>query len=303
MDLKSLYKPKFYFKDPQVEAHLKRRGFIKKKAEGLRDQFGLSKASDNVYYLYQLKGKLLAFYTESPKKEGKLIGVVVISLVKEIVANSKDKPAHIELKIDDNTTVSLKIEDKKERDEWLKTFHFFKNYYKDDNSVGVEGYLINLDPDLQLALQAEVELRYWDSLGSKKDYSSFLKDKGLNILFENNMLEIVKNRLAMAIVNEEIKDKKGSVVYDMGVDTKPNQRNSTLSQKRGSKMEPPSDSIHMVLISQRPVNIIDEEFNLEDDAIVEKDSLPPWMNFNKIYYFMHNGPGDVTPGFREFDVL
>lgn len=303
MIYKDLYKPNLYFDDPKVDMYCKRKGFIKKKAEGLRDHLGLNTGSDKVYFCLQQRGRILSFYSDTPKKGGELQGIIRVSKIVDLQDAVKGKKGHFVIKMSQNEMLHLKCDDPKESADWVKTIQFFKDYYHNEKNNEAEAMTADIDIELKIKLQAEVELENWEAIASKFDYSSFIKDKGLTILFENNIVELLKNRLLIASAQKDIRNKKDVVLGEPQSPTTP-QTPMTPSRKldRFNLGALSSSQYFFVMICQRPLYMVDQEFALTDDVILDKASLPDWMEFNTMYYYSYSAKGDITPYQKAFEV-
>lgn len=51
---------------------------------------------------------------------------------------------------------------------------------------------------------------------------------------------------------------------------------------------------YIVMISQRPIHILDEEYAQKDETILTRKSIPKWMDFNTIYFFEYSKKGDIS---------
>lgn len=303
MNYKDLYRPNFYYDDPKVDLYSKRRGFIKKKVEGIRDQLGFNQGSSQVYVCFQQRGKLLCQYSDIVKKGGELQSIIRMSNITSIEDEVKGKKGHFVLKTGPNEAIHFKCDDVKETAEWVKTIKFFTDYYKNDNKTNeketITGY-IDIDIETKLNLHAEIELDNWDVISSKFNYTGFIKDKGVDVLFENNIMEIMKNRLLVSSAQKETKHKKGASINEPQTPTTPITPRKQLDAFNLNALT--SSQYHFVLICQRPINVVDEEFALTDDVILEKGSLPEWMAFNTLYYFHYSARGDITTYKKSLEV-
>lgn len=299
MNYKDLYQPNFYYDDPKVDLYSKRRGFIKKKVEGLRNQLGFNQGSTKVYFCYQQRGRFLCYYSDMPKKGGELLGLLKISGISDLQNEVKDKVGHFILKVGSHI-LHLKCDDPKDAVEWIKKIKFFKDYYKDEKHHEIEALVSDVDIETRLILQAEIELENWDLMAYKFDYNGFIKDKGLSVLFENNILEIMKNRLLISTAHKETKHKKGASLVEPLTPSTPMTPAKQLDKFNLNALT--GSQYYFVLICQRPINIVDEEFALTDDIILDDSSLPEWMGFNKLYYFHYSARGDITGFKKSFEV-
>ena len=303
MNYKDLYRPNLYFDDPKVELYSKRRGFIKKKVGGIRDHLGFNKGSTKVYCCFQRRGRFLCFYNDMSRKEGELIDLIQTSAITEIDESVKDKVGHFMLKTKSNGVLHLKCNDIKETNEWIKTIKFFKDYYNDTKNKDLGLNSASIDQDTYISILAENELDNWDVIAPKFDYTSFIHDKGLSVLFENNILELIKNRLLISNAQKETKHKKGgSIVEPQTPQTPQTPLTPSLRFDKLNLNAIRASHYYLVLICQRPIYYVDQEFALTDDIILEKDSLPEWMEFNKLYYFQHSAPGDITTFKKSLEV-
>lgn len=299
MNYKDLYKPVFYCDDAKVDIFSQHRGFIKRKVQGIRDVLGFNQGSVKTFFCYQQRGRYLCFYSDLVKKGGELLGLLKMSGVTDVIDEVKGKVGHFMIKTS-TEELHLKCDEAKEAAEWIKTIKFFKNYYKNESNNESTAIIQDIDVETRVNLQAEIELENWDPNDTKFDYSGFIKDKGLSILFENNILEIMKNRLLISCAQKETKQKKGASINEPQTPTTPMNHVKQLDMFNLNVLS--GTHYYFVMICQRPINIIDQEFALTDYVILNKESLPDWMNFNILYYFEYTGRGDFSNAKKSFDV-
>jgi len=292
MSYKDLYRPILYFDDPKVELYTKRQGFIKKKVEGIRDQLGFNKGSVKVYCIFHSRGRYMCFYTDVPKKGGELIQMVRTAVIEDLQEEVKGKLGHFVIKTKSNESLEFKCDDVKESSEWVKTIRFFKDYYRNDKNNEGENIQTELDIETKLAISSENELDNWDTISSKFDYTGFINDKGLSVLFENNIIEIIKNRMLISSAQKETRHKKGASMIEQQTPQTPTTPSKRIDRFNLNALT--GSQYYFVIICQRPIHHTDQEFALTDDVILEKDSLPDWMEFNKLYFFQYSARGDIT---------
>jgi len=303
MNYKDLYKPNLYYDDPKVDLYCRRRGFIKKKVVGLREQLGFNQGSDKVYFCFQQRGRILSYYNDNVKKGSELLGTVQVLKITDLQEEVKGKKGHFVVKMGPNESLHLKCDDVKESGEWIKTIKFFRDYYKSEKNNIEEAISTDVDMETKVKLQSEIELENWESISSKFDYTSFVKDKGLSTIFEHNILELIKNRLLISSAQKETKNKKDVIMAEpQTVNTPTTPMTPTRMRDRFNLNSITGSQYYFVLICQRPINLVDQEFALTDDVILEKETLPDWMEFNKLYYFDYSAKGDITPFKKSFNV-
>lgn len=59
---------------------------------------------------------------------------------------------------------------------------------------------------------------------------------------------------------------------------------------------------YIFMISQKPLNAIDEEYYVIDDDILKKEILIQPIEFNKLFFFNYKTPGDSSPAKKELPV-
>ena len=298
MNYGSLYRHTFYYEDPRVEIFCKKKGIIRrKKKKGLRMKLGI-KASKKNFLMYFEKGRMLAlFEKENPVNTSGLIDLIYIKQISEIIDEYKDKKTHFFIKTIDNNEYHFKCKDTKEKNDWIKTLNFFRDYYKNETIEG-EGIIEEIDLETDIRISAEIEKLNFDKIKSKFDHTHFIKDKELDIIFEENTIEILRNRLLISSIEKETKKIKKKKINEPSTPKTPltpfNRENlkdrfniNKIKHFRGS-------FYYIILISQRPLHIIDEEFAMNDNFILKKETLPPWMDFNKMYFFEYQRNGDIS---------
>lgn len=304
MDFKELFTPNPYFDDPKVELYAKKTGFVKKKTESLRVKMGFKTASKLFFFRYHKRGELLGIYTDTPIKGGSLSCCIVLSKIENFQINIPDKPSHFLLKLDDGQDIHLKCEAPKEKEDWVKTIKFFRSHYSENKKNYSKGLITEFDQEMKTRLAAENDLENWSRIKSRFDYTSFIKDKNLSTLFETNLTEMIKNRLIIANITKDTKHKKEEDTSQLEVDTvrtplTPTTPN-TKAINRFNITSLTGSPYYMILVSQKPINIVDEEFAQCDSVILKKDILPSWAEFNTVYFFQHSGAGDITEYKKSF---
>lgn len=300
MNYKDLYKPSLYYDDPKVDLYCRRRGFIKKKVVGLRDHLGFNQGSEKVYFCFQERGKLLCFYNDVLKKGSELQGMVNLANITDLQEEVKGKKGHFIIKCGPTQSLHLKCDNAKEADEWIKVIKFFRDYYSTEKTDSTEVITSETDLETKIRLQTEVELENWESIASKFDHTNFINDKGLSVLFENNIIEIIKNRLLISVAHKETKKKKDVPIAEPTTPKTP--MTPGRSKDRFNLNALTGTQYYFVLICQRPIHMVDQEFALTDDIILDKDALPSWMEFNTLYYFDYSARGDISPFKKSFEV-
>ena len=298
MDYRDLYKPNKYFDNAKVEVYSKLRGFLKKKIDSLRVKIGFTNRSKKFFFRFHRRGELLCAYEDQPSKNGSLLYCIALCRLADLQTTVNDKTDHFILRLDDsNEQIHLKCEDNEIRKKWIATINFFRNHYKCLKKKYTKGLIVDVEPEMRVALAAENEIDNWVETSKKFNHSEFIKDKGLVELFDRNPFEKIKNRLIISIISKETRHKKEDKILEPGTPMTPN----TPSRNILSNLI--SSQYIIVLVSQKPIYIVDEEFAQLDSELIEKESIPGWMEFNTVYFFRHSGPGDITEAKKNFKAM
>lgn len=295
MNLKTLFEHNLNGSNIKVDQYTKRRGFIKKKTEGLRGQLGINAGSENIFFSFMLQGRLLCYFSDTFKKNRELLGVIRVGRIIEVRDLGKTKKGQLVLVTADNEVVQLKCEEQKEASDWVSAIWFFKKLYEKEKND--DGDVLNLDVDMEtkIAIFKEIELEKWSTISSKYDYTSFVKDKGLKLIFENNLMEVLKNRVVIATAYQDLVQKKSIIPVD------PQTVTTGFRKDRFSLGNLAGSMYYLCMISQKPNYIVDKEFQKNSDVMLEKASIPDWMDFNVLYFYEYQGIGDITTYRRAID--
>lgn len=146
------------------------------------------------------------------------------------------------------------------------------------------------------------------------DYTKFLVDKGLNEILESVHLDSIKNRVLVAQISKSTSNTKKarSSMHSESASQKRFPSKSSLERasinlrkgsddkftgsfftKTFSKISSQSD-YHIFLISQKPLNPVDEEHFSIDDEIMNKDILKEPVKFNQLYFYEYESTGDSS---------
>lgn len=154
-------------------------------------------------------------------------------------------------------------------------------------------------------------------------YSAFIKDKQLVDLIETLNIETMKNRVLVARVKKKTyntkktrtKKKLSSLLHhSKGFQRQASRKESFHSTESGNLSHRTFDtsgktaslldkalngistksSYYIFLISQKPLNAVDEEYFHIDHEVMEKKDLPSPIEFNKIMFYTYKSPGDSS---------
>ena len=303
MNYGSLYRHTFYYEDPRVEIFCKKKGLIrKKKDKGIRKRLGINASKKN-FLMYFDKGRILGlFEKENPTDVSNLLLLIYIKQITEVIDEFKNKKVHF-LIITDSKKHHFKCKDIKEKNEWIKTLNFFREYYKSEKPEKEEEEKKSEDPEKAeleslIRISAEIEKSNFDKIKSKFDHTHFIKDKELDKIFEENSIEILRNRLLISSITKEtkkIKKKKIEEPNTPKTPLTPFNREQLKDRFNINRLKNLTGSFYyIILISERPLHIIDEEFAINDNFILKKKTLPNWMHFNKIYFYEYQRNGDIS---------
>ena len=138
------------------------------------------------------------------------------------------------------------------------------------------------------------------------DFSQFLEDKNITDIINNCGFESIKNRVLIGKLRKKtdnshkskILSKKASkakssssLMSSKKVKSESSEKSMLTSVMQGIKSY---SSYYMFMISQKPLNCIDEEFATFDDEILDPAILIEPYEFNQIYLFDYKGFGDNT---------
>lgn len=154
------------------------------------------------------------------------------------------------------------------------------------------------------------------------DHVAFIKDKGLIDLVDTLSLETMKNRVLIAKVKKKTyntkktrnpnkftilpnamgrrKDsqRKWSIMSDESKGSQPSDKlpynsHASLFDKALNGMSSKS-SYYIFLISQKPLNAVDEEYFAIDHEVMKKADLKPEVQFNRILFYTYKSLGDSS---------
>lgn len=309
--LSRLYEPRLYFEDPNVQTFAALQGVIKKKKEKSLVGGIKNPGSSKKYFKFYLKGRLFVYFDEtSPKPDSKPKLVVYIQEVKELLKAPGGKADHMKIKLPDKE-IELKFNSPKETSLWYDALYFLKEHYKNAPLTRIRSYKEDVDIETLLEVAAENEVEKWEAAKGRYDYTSFLKDKKLDELFLLFPLGQLSNRVLLGHLKKKTKWKKGgageegslnnSQLSQGGVPVSPTTPNTPGGlQKSRLKFFDQMNTLKSkpylgFLISQRPLNEVDEEEFLRDSRAITRPKCLEGYNFNTIYLFDYAGPGDARP--------
>ena len=160
-----------------------------------------------------------------------------------------------------------------------------------------------------LDIASENESEKWELVKGKYDYTGFFKDKKLDELFMLFPMGQLSNRILVGNLKKRTKWKKeleggqdmnSSNVHGGGqIPTSPTTPGAGLQKSRMKFFDQmntlKSKSYLGFLLSQRPLNEINEETYLKDNKTISKPKCLEAYNFNTVYLFDYSGPGDTRP--------
>jgi len=79
---------------------------------------------------------------------------------------------------------------------------FFKEYYKNQSNHTEKELNQLVDLETKVRMQAEIEISNWSTLAPKINHSNFIKDKGLESLFLEFSVEMLRNRLLISSIQK-----------------------------------------------------------------------------------------------------
>ena len=156
-------------------------------------------------------------------------------------------------------------------------------------------------------------MQNWEQYKKKADHSKFIKDKGLTDLFGEYPVEVLRNRLLISAIQKETKKRKGGLdesvepqtpKLESKMDLNPLNTREMLKERFNiKKINLKGKFYHMVLLSQRPVHIMDQESYKDDRVTLSKKRSPKWMRFDTVFFFSYNREGDQSQFRKSFHVL
>lgn len=314
-----LYERRQYIDDPMVEVLAKTQGPVRLKKE--KSLLGHLKNPGSLKYFFKFhsKGRLLVGYDDvPPTPESRPKTVVVMQDVKEVQENPDGKKNHLRVSLAEES-LTLKFDSPAEMGNWAKAINHLRNYYKSDKPTRARGFKEEVDMETCLEIMAENEIARWPTEKEKYDYTLFFKDKGLLEMFGQLPIAQLSNRILVGPIQKKTRKVKGDPVTQstVSVSRSPNVSKVTMS------VEPPSpsdvgkrhnktffekiDNLGFrsyigFLISQSPVNAIDEEaFNKDHRALPKPECLRKY-EYNTLYLFEYSGAGDTRPFKKDFAV-
>lgn len=310
-NISKLYEPKLYYENPNVQAFSKLQGTIKKKKETSLVSQLKNPGSSKKYFKFYNKGRIFVYYDDCPPKpESKPKLVIYIQEIKDLQKSFKGKAEHMKICLADKE-FTLKFNSVKELNQWFEVLQFFRDFYKNTPLYRVRNYKETIDVETLLDIMAENETDKWDQLKLRLDFTSFFKDKKLEELFLLFPLGQLSNRILLGQLKKKTKWNKDTVP---AVIDDPNMRVSVNSGFSGniSPTTPNGTQKSRVkffeqmntfgskpyigfLISQRPLNEVDQEQHIRDHKAILRPNCLEGYNFNTIYLFDYNGPGDTRP--------
>ena len=305
MDYNLLNKQSYYFGNPLLEIYSEKNGYIKKKKPlGFMYKLGFNESSKLKYFRFYQKGRFFSKSVQPPKDLSNIERLLYTKDIIEIEDNYSKKNNHILINFG-NYSIHLKFKNMKEKDEWIKILNFFKDFYQQEE--GIEKNQKDLEnPKMEIVTHSEylkvaMELEIKDdSYPQTVSYiHKFISDKDLSIIFEKNTIESLRNRLLISTIRME--QKKRDNIPEPKTPATPLPLKSPLTSGSLivdrfslSNLSLYYHFYNIVLISQLPNHLKDEDYNLTDKDYIKKDTLPKWMEFNKIYFFDYQEQGDIS---------
>ena len=148
------------------------------------------------------------------------------------------------------------------------------------------------------------------------NFTQFFVDKNLLDLLETVHIDSMKNRVLVGSIVKQTNNSKTTHSSQMSETAsqknpkskKTNDFESIISLRKESGKEYSGgfltktfskisniSTYHIFLISQKPLNNVDEEIFLNDDEIMQEDVLRESIEFNKIFYYEYTNSGDSSP--------
>ena len=285
MDCKDLYLPKDKVKDKFREGNLKQ-GYLKKKVVGIQNGLNLLDSTVTVFCSFECMGRFLCFYSNEDKE--KMLSYIVVCKILGVneIADKKDNKFFFEM--EDKIKVHLKAETAEEKQSWMMPINYLRKLYSFESPRYGKGVFLEFDPTIYMKIQTQKEFLNWENIKSNFDYTHFIKDKNMLFLFEQNLIENLRNRVALSRATLRIKYKKEKQI-NKGLKTDKFVVNPLLESMNLKEI-----SYYIFLLNPRVAYVMDQEAAFDDTLIIEKEYIPDWLCFNVLYLFTYKSKGDIT---------
>lgn len=234
---------------------------------------------------FKTNGTLLCLYPSSDTDPTEPVHRLVVSKMKDFEEEVDDSPSAFRIIFENNDFLEILAETEDSKEEWLSALRYLEEFYKTDVAEYTKAFESGGDDRITLRIGAGEELADWEGIKERFDYNDFIKDKQLGLLLELNLPESVKNRLALARADLDMRFKKSTEIDE----------SRKIEEHEDYKLDYLEYiNYHIVMLNPRPSYIVDREFSLKDNYIISKELIPEWMSFNTLYFFKYTSLGDFT---------